>query len=75
MIRQPGYAVAVDLRTEEIELPDGRRLDFSVDPFRRDCLLRGLDDIGLTLEAADAIRAYETRRRVEAPWLFQDMLE
>lgn len=73
--RKPGYVMAVDLRSQEIELPDGRRLAFSVDPFRRDCLLRGLDDIGLTLEAADAIRAYEARRSREAPWLFPDLIE
>jgi len=41
-----------------------------VDPFRRQCLLEGLDDIDLTLKHADEIRAYEARRREEAPWLF-----
>ncbi|MDZ7749994.1 MAG: 3-isopropylmalate dehydratase small subunit [Halofilum sp. (in: g-proteobacteria)] len=50
--------------------PDGAEHGFEVDPFRRDCLLRGLDDIGLTLQHADEIRAYEERRRQEAPWLF-----
>ena len=46
--------------------------DFEIDPFRRDCLLRGIDDIDLSLEHTEAIRAYEARRRREAPWLFAD---
>ena len=45
-------------------------IEFAVDPFRKDCLIQGLDDIGLTLEHADAIRTYEEKRRGEAPWLF-----
>lgn len=45
-------------------------IPFAVDPFRKHCLVEGLDDIGLTLQHLDAIRAYEARRRVEAPWLF-----
>ncbi len=66
----PGYRLEVDLETKTIRLPDGRTLAFDVDAFRQYCLLHGLDDIGLTLERADDIRAYETRRRREAPWLF-----
>jgi 3-isopropylmalate/(R)-2-methylmalate dehydratase small subunit len=46
-------------------------MTFAVDEFRKDCLIQGLDDIGQTLEHADAIRAYEARRRSEAPWLFR----
>ena len=41
-----------------------------MDAFRKHCLLNGLDDIGLTLQHADKIKAYEERRKVEAPWLF-----
>ena len=63
-------AIAVDLAAQTLRLPDGQTIGFDVDPFRRHCLLEGLDDIGLTLQHVDAIRAYETRRRVEAPWLF-----
>jgi 3-isopropylmalate/(R)-2-methylmalate dehydratase small subunit len=48
----------------------GETIPFAVDPFRKHCLVEGLDDIGLTLKHLDAIRAYEERRRVEAPWLF-----
>jgi len=61
----------VDLAAQQIRLPDGTALSFEVDAFRKHCLLEGLDDIGLTLQHADAIRAYEARRREEAPWLFQ----
>ncbi len=49
---------------------DGRAIAFEVDPFRKHCLLDGLDDIGLTLQHVDDIRAYETQRRAQAPWLF-----
>lgn len=49
---------------------DGGPIPFAVDAFRKHCLVEGLDDIGLTLQHLDAIRAYEERRRVEAPWLF-----
>jgi 3-isopropylmalate/(R)-2-methylmalate dehydratase small subunit len=63
-------AIAVDLAAQTLRLPDGQTIGFDVDPFRKHCLLEGLDDIGLTLQHVDAIRAYETRRRAEAPWLF-----
>ena len=49
-------------------------IDFDVDSFRKDCLLQGLDDIGLTLQHADDIRAYEAKRRESAPWLFDNQL-
>jgi len=68
---QPGYSLAVDLEAQTIEKPDGRTLGFDIEPFRRHCLLNGLDEIGLTLQHEDAIRAYEQRRREEAPWLFR----
>jgi 3-isopropylmalate/(R)-2-methylmalate dehydratase small subunit len=60
----------VDLPGQTLGLPNGESLPFDVDPFRKHCLLEGLDDIGLTLQYVDEIRAYETRRRQEAPWLF-----
>jgi 3-isopropylmalate/(R)-2-methylmalate dehydratase small subunit len=65
-----GYRLQVDLQAQTITTPDGASIPFEVDEFRRYCLLNGLDDIGLTLQHADAIRAYEARRRQEAPWLF-----
>ena len=63
-------ALAVDLESQTLLSEDGDLLRFEVDPFRKHCLLNGLDDIGLTLQHVDEIRAYETRRRREAPWLF-----
>ncbi len=61
--------LAVDLPGQTLSL-DGKTIGFQVDPFRKHCLIEGLDDIGLTLQHVDAIRAYEERRRAEAPWLF-----
>lgn len=66
----PGYKLAVDLAAQQLARPGGETITFDVDPFRKDCLLKGLDDIGLTLQYADTIRAYEARRREQAPWLF-----
>ena len=66
---QEGYALTVDLQAKTITTPDGEVIPFDVDEFRRHCLLNGLDDIGLTLLEGDAIRAYEGKRKAEAPWL------
>ena len=66
----PGYALRVDLETQIITKPDGGEISFEVDEFRKYCLLNGLDDIGMTLQHVDDIRAYESRRQQEAPWLF-----
>jgi 3-isopropylmalate/(R)-2-methylmalate dehydratase small subunit len=65
-----GYRVAVDLAAQTVTTPDGTAFSFEVDAGRKHRLLNGLDDIGLTLLHADAIRAYETRRQQDAPWLF-----
>jgi len=59
----------VDLEAQVLRFGE-REIEFEVDPFRKHCLLEGLDDIGLTLRHVDEIRAYEERRRQEAPWLF-----
>ena len=67
-----GYVLTVDLEAQRITTPSGESFAFDVDPFRKKCLLEGLDDIGLTLQHADEIRAYEQRRRAEAPWLFSN---
>jgi 3-isopropylmalate/(R)-2-methylmalate dehydratase small subunit len=67
---QPGYRLTVDLAEQVMITPRGETIGFEVDAFRKHCLLEGLDDIGLTLQHADAIRAYEQRRQAEAPWLF-----
>lgn len=65
-----GYALEVDLEAKTVILPNGEAVNFEIDDFRRYRLLNGLDDIGLTLQYADDIKAYEQRRRQEAPWLF-----
>lgn len=65
-----GYALNVDLQSQTVTTPSGESFSFVVDDFRKHCLLNGLDDIGVTLEDEDAIRAYEAERRQSAPWLF-----
>jgi 3-isopropylmalate/(R)-2-methylmalate dehydratase small subunit len=67
------YHVTVNLPQQVVVLPEGKRYAFIVDPFRKDCLVKGLDGIGLTLQHEPAITAYEIRRTQEAPWLFQDL--
>ncbi|WP_369157206.1 3-isopropylmalate dehydratase small subunit [Candidatus Thiodiazotropha sp. LNASS1] len=57
---------------DQLLTTDHGQIPFEVDAFRKHCLLNGLDDIGLTLQHVDDIKAYEKRRRVEAPWLFTD---
>lgn len=66
----PGCHLVVDLEQQVVLRPDGRSLPFAVDPFRRECLLNGWDDIGLTLRHAGLIKAFEARRREQQPWLF-----
>jgi len=66
----PGYQLTVDLAAQQVRTPSGEAFSFVVDEFRKYCLLNGLDDIGLTLQHAEAIRAYETTRKQTAPWLF-----
>jgi 3-isopropylmalate/(R)-2-methylmalate dehydratase small subunit len=66
----PGYRLAVDLEQQTVTTPGRQEIQFDIDPFRKHCLLNGLDEIGLTLERADKIRAFETRHRAAQPWLF-----
>ncbi|HWV17480.1 MAG TPA: 3-isopropylmalate dehydratase small subunit [Rhodocyclaceae bacterium] len=65
-----GYTLDIDLDKQTITRPDGKVISFEIDGFRKHCLLNGLDDIGLTLQKADLIKAFEAKRRVEQPWLF-----
>lgn len=65
-----GYTLSVDLAAQTVTTSDGRVLNFELDQFRKQALLKGLDNIGWTLSHADEIAAYEARRRQEAPWLF-----
>ncbi|HMU55151.1 MAG TPA: 3-isopropylmalate dehydratase small subunit [Nitrospira sp.] len=68
-----GYQLAVDLDRQTVTAPSGVSYRFEIDPFRKDCLYRGLDAIGLTLQQEAAISAYEAKRKNEAPWLFLDL--
>ena len=70
MYANEGYELTVDLEEQQVTTPAGDVYSFEVDEFRRHCLLKGLDDIGLTLEDADKIRAYEQLARERSPWLF-----
>ena len=67
---EEGYQLTVDLQAQTVTRPDGKQYSFEIDEFRKHCLLNGLDDIGLTLEDADAIRAFEEKHRRSQPWLF-----
>jgi len=67
---EEGYSLNVDLEAQTVTTPSGEKIVFEVDGFRKHCLLEGHDDIALTLQEADRIRAYEKERRVSAPWLF-----
>jgi len=62
--------VTIDLEKQEITGPDGGHIHFEVDPFRKHCLLNGLDDIGLTLEKAASIDSFEARDRLARPWMW-----
>ena len=68
-----GYSLTVDLETCTVSLPNGEIWAFEVDAFRRDCLLKGLDDIGITLERAEAIETFERQHRDRFPWVFEDI--
>lgn len=65
-----GYRLTVDLAAQVVQTPAGECLSFPIDAFRKRCLLEGLDDIAYALTHADRIRAFEERRRTEAPWVF-----
>lgn len=65
-----GYQLLVDLESQTVRRPDGVALSFEIDAFRKHCLLNGLDDIGLTLQDADAIASFEDRYRQSSPWMF-----
>ncbi|MDQ6994252.1 MAG: 3-isopropylmalate dehydratase small subunit [Mariprofundaceae bacterium] len=69
-IATEGYKITVDLESQTVTTPSGQRFTFEVDDFRKHCLLNGLDDIGVSLQASDNIRAYEKERKQSAPWLF-----
>ena len=65
-----GYKLDVNLSTQTITTPGGEVYPFEVDAFRKHCLLNGLDDIGLTMQQQDKIKAFELKHRQSQPWLF-----
>ncbi|MGB2060539.1 MAG: 3-isopropylmalate dehydratase small subunit, partial [Alcanivorax sp.] len=66
-----GFRITIDLEQQQVIPENGEPLPFEIDEFRKHCLLNGLDEIGLTLNEADTIRAYEARRAEREPWIFQ----
>lgn len=68
-----GYQVTIDLAAQTVTTPDRTTYHFAIDPFRKDCLLKGLDSIGLTLQHETHVSSYEARRAAQAPWLFPDL--
>ena len=65
-----GYRLAIDLESQTVSTPAGESLKFEIDPFNKHCLLNGLDEIGLTLEHAEKIKAFEAGHRQRHPWIF-----
>jgi len=66
----PGTTITVDLEAQTVTSPDGTTHSFDIEPFRKQSLLKGLDDIGMTLEHEDKIDAFEASFREKRPWLF-----
>lgn len=69
-LENEGYRLKIDLVAQCLIRPDGERICFEVDAFKRKCLLEGLDDIGQTLQRKEQIKAYEEQRKKARPWLF-----
>ena len=67
--RGANAVISIDLEAQEIRGPDGGVIKFDIDPFRKDCLINGLDDIGLTLKKDSAISSYEDKVAQDRPWL------
>ncbi|MBS9404231.1 3-isopropylmalate dehydratase small subunit [Halomonas sp. TRM85114] len=67
-----GYRLDVDLKNQRVTTPSGEIIEFEVDAFRKQCLLEGLDDIGITLKDEAAIRTFQDKHRAARPWLFRD---
>lgn len=65
-----GYRLLIDLPAQKVTTPSGEVLSFEMDPFRKHCLINGLDDIGITLQDAQAIKDYEARQAQQTPWIF-----
>lgn len=70
---EEGYQLTVDLEAQQVRTASGKVFTFEVDSFRKHCLLNGLDDIGLTLQVADDIRAFESKAKQSRPWVFNEI--
>ncbi|MEE2655390.1 MAG: 3-isopropylmalate dehydratase small subunit [Pseudomonadota bacterium] len=68
--RGANATMTVDLENQEITNSDGKKIKFEVDPFKKHCLLNGLDDIGLTLQKENSISSYEEKQKASEPWLY-----
>jgi len=72
---EPGYCLTIDLEAQTVATASGRLFHFDIDAFRKHALINGLDEIGLTLQDADQIRAFEARHQQKMPWLFGAIAE
>jgi len=70
MNAEEGYQLSIDLPAQTVTTDSGHVFSFELDKFRKECLLNGLDEIGLTLKEADAIKDYEAQRAAQHPWVF-----
>jgi 3-isopropylmalate/(R)-2-methylmalate dehydratase small subunit len=70
MYADVGYQLTIDLVEQKVVCPSGENFAFEIDEFRKDCLVKGLDEIGLTLQSAKAIKDYEKIRAAQQPWVF-----
>ncbi len=66
--RGANATLTVDLEAQEIHGPDGGTVKFDLDPFKKHCLINGLDDIGLTMEKQKRIDTYEEKAQIDRPW-------
>ncbi|MCI4663567.1 MAG: 3-isopropylmalate dehydratase small subunit [Neomegalonema sp.] len=73
--RGANATISVDLEAQEISGPDGGVISFDIDPFRKRCLIEGLDDIALTMEKSASIDSFEAKNRASQPWLFKGAAE
>lgn len=71
--QQVGYQLIIDLPNQLVKTPSGQEFAFSVDEFRKHCLINGLDDIGLTLQDSDSIKNFESRAKQARPWVFNSL--
>ena len=70
MYADEGYQLTIDLAQQTVVRPNGESFGFEIDQFRKDCLIKGLDEIGLTLQSTQAIKDYEKTRAEQQPWVF-----